>query len=163
MTELGLNDRATDIWKPLFAVATVFGDEQMCEQLRALAQEMSPDAERQDEVRQLRVAAALRTLAGPGGTITGTTQQVIDRLRKVTDAECPDLHAVLSGWHFKEKSIRLPEFDTPRKAWEFTDDMLVAVEQRLTPGMATTTTTKPLSGRVRIPGPHRTGSEERAL
>jgi hypothetical protein len=130
---LGLHDRAADIWKPLLAVTTVLGDKNVSDQLCALSQEMSPDPDRQEERRQLAVVRALRTLAGEGGALTGVTQQIAEMLLKVTGVECPDLHALLSGWELKEKSMRLPEFDTPRKAWEITDDALAEIERGLLP------------------------------
>ena len=124
---LGLNDRAADIWKPLLAVTKVM-DGPGIDALANLAVEMSPNLDRQEELRQLRIASALRTLAGPGGTLTGTTQQVIERLLTVTQVDVPDLHSVLSEWGVQEKSIRLPAVDTPRKAWEVTDAELASIE-----------------------------------
>jgi hypothetical protein len=106
---LGLNDRAEDIWKPLLAVAKVLGTPEMAEQLRGLAVEMSRDAERQDELRQLAVVAALRTVAGTGGCVRGVTQQIIDGLKTLTTVDCQDLHSVLKDLGFEEKSIRLTE------------------------------------------------------
>ena len=57
-----------------------------------------------------------------------------------------NLHALLSEWEFKEKSIRVPSAETPRKGWEVTEAELAAVEHRLTDDgipseQATTTTT----------------------
>jgi hypothetical protein len=65
-------------------------------------------------------------------------------LRQVTTADSTDLHGVLSGWAFREKSIRLLGFDTPRRAWEISDAELASVEGSLdgsSPEVATTTTT----------------------
>jgi hypothetical protein len=39
-----------------------------------------------------------------------------------------NLHALLSEWEFKEKSIRVPSAETPRKGWEVTEAELAAVE-----------------------------------
>src|SRR5579872_3730968 len=128
---LGLNDRAADIWKPLFAVTSVMAED-ATNDLATLAVEMSPDPDRQEERRQLGIISALRTLAGPDeGVVTGTTQQIIAQLQAVTSVDAPDLHGILSEWGFSEKSIRLDGIETPRKAWEITDAEFATVEARL--------------------------------
>ena len=144
---LGLNDRASDIWKPLLAIAQALGEEAIFRELSSLAQEMSPDPDRQEEKRQLLIVRALRTVTGPDGTMTGTTQQITEMLRKVTTVDCSDLHGVLSSWGLEEKSMRLPGLDTPRRGWEITDAGLVTIEATLDdtgipPEMTTTTTTE---------------------
>jgi len=128
---LGLHDRAVDIWKPILAVTKVFGSDEMVRQLSELAREMSPDPDRQEEMRQLEIVRGLRTVAGDGGSIVGTTQRVTEMLKTVAGIECPDLHAVLTGWAFTEKSMRLQGIETPRKAWDLTDADLTQVEERL--------------------------------
>ena len=141
---LGLNDRAADIWRPLLAIAVALDELAMADELGALAQEMSPDPDRLEERRQLSILRGLRTLAGTGGTVTGTTQHIADMLQQVTTVDSTDLHGVLSSWEFREKSIRLPGLDTPRRAWEITDAELASIEARLDgypPEVATTTTT----------------------
>jgi hypothetical protein len=40
---LGLNDRASDIWRPLFAITAALHEGDLSAQLRGLPQEMSPD------------------------------------------------------------------------------------------------------------------------
>ena len=126
---LGLNDRATDIWKPLLAIASVMAEDEV-DHLTSLSVEMSPDADRQEEFKQLQILSALRTLAGPEGTLTGTTQQLIDQLKSVTNMDVPDLNAVLGQW-FTMKSIRLAGIDTPRKAWQITEAELTDIEAKL--------------------------------
>lgn len=128
---LGLNDRASDIWKPLIAITRALGEDAIANELGALAQEMSPDPDRQDERRQLSIAGALRAVAGPEGTITGTTQQITEMLRQVTNVDCSELHGVLVGWGFTDKSMRLTGIDTPRKGWEITDRELATIETNL--------------------------------
>ena len=146
MDTLGLNDRATDIWRPLLATIKVMAPQALII-LSALAQEMSQDPDRQEECRQLRILSALKGLAGPGGTLTEPTQKIVQQLKTVTAIdEVPDLHDLLLEWGFKEKSVRLPGVDTPRRAWDLTETELAAVEKRLTddglpPESATTTTT----------------------
>ena len=93
--------------------------------------ELSPDADRQEELRQARIFSALRTIAGPDGVIAGTTQQIVERLKNVTAIDVPDLHDVLAQWRFSEKSTRLAGFDTPRKAWELAEAELGKVEATL--------------------------------
>jgi hypothetical protein len=127
----GLNDRAADIWRPLLAISTALDQPAFTEDLVTLAQEMSPDPDRAEERRQLAIVSALRTIAGPEGTIAGTTQQLITMIRGLTGIEYLDLHSVLSGWGFSERSIRLRDFDTPRRAWELTDEALAGVERTL--------------------------------
>jgi hypothetical protein len=128
---LGLHDRAVDIWKPIFAVVKVLGSANMIEQLSGLAREMSPDADRQEEMRQLAVVRGLRAVAGEGGTVTGITQRVAGMLKEVAAIDAPDLHGVLSSWGFREKSMRLDNIDTPRKAWDLADADLAPIEERL--------------------------------
>ena len=79
--------------------------------------------------------------------MSGTTQQIIRMLVKVTRFECSDLHGVLTGLGLSEKSMRLPGIETPRKAWELTDNQLGHIEgallhnDGLPPELATTVTT----------------------
>src|SRR4029077_211147 len=40
-----------------------------------------------------------------------------------------NLHALLSEWEFKEKSIRVPSAETPRKGWEVTEAELIELHQ----------------------------------
>jgi hypothetical protein len=139
---LGLNDRAADIWKPLFAITTALDEREISQALSDLAREMSPDPDRLEEKRQLAVVRALRTAAGSGGALTGTSTQIIDMLRQVTTVECSDLHGILSSWGFTEKSIRLPDFGTPRRAWEIAEADLAAIEASFdSPPLETATTT----------------------
>lgn len=130
---LGLTDRAVDIWKPLLAVIAVAA-KNVTSDLETLAVEMSPDVDRQEEMRQLRIISGLRTLAGPDGVLAATTQQIIQQLKTVTALDVPDLHDVLSQWRFPEKSIRLSGVDTPRRAWELKDADLAVVEAMLKEG-----------------------------
>lgn len=144
---LGLNDRAADIWKPLLAIASAFGEEDVFNGLSALVQEMSPDPDRREERRQLSIVRALRLVCGQEGTLTGTTQQIVGAVEQTTNVECADLHGVLSGWGFEERSKRLAGIETPRRAWEISDAELARVERSLAGGdpdeLRTTTTTEP--------------------
>lgn len=128
---IGLHDRAVDIWKPILAVAQVFGSPEIVEQLYAVAREMSPDPDRQEEMRQLAIVSGLRTVAGEGGTVAGTTQKIASMLKEVTGIDAPDLSALLKGWGFAEKSMRLEGIDTPRKGWELSDADLAPTEEKL--------------------------------
>jgi hypothetical protein len=92
---------------------------------------MSPDADRQEEMRQLAIVKGLRAVAGDGGTVTGTGPKLTDMLKEIARVDAPDLIGVLRGWGFTEKSIRLENIDTPRKAWELADADLAQVEERL--------------------------------
>ncbi|MHB2021131.1 MAG: hypothetical protein ACYCW6_29705, partial [Candidatus Xenobia bacterium] len=148
---LGLHDRAADIWRPLFAVALAAEDVELFGQLQALAAEMSPDPDRAEETRQLQVIRGLRSVAGLGETITGTTTQVADMLARVTDVSCSDLHGLLAGFGFSQQSARLEGLDTPRKVWHIQDEELAEIERGLTEGSippeaATTGTTTGTEG-----------------
>lgn len=131
MNSLGLNDRASDIWKPLLAVSTVMHPDSL-DALSQLAVAMSPDADRQEEFRQLRIVTALRGMAGEGGSLVGTSQQLISQLATLADVgEVGDLTSLFREWGFEDKSLRLTGIDTPRKGWEITEAQLAAVDARL--------------------------------
>jgi hypothetical protein len=128
---IGLNDRAADIWKPLFAVTVALKDDNLTEQLRGLAIDMSADPDRLEEIRQLGIVRDLRTIVGEGGAQRGTTQDFVRSLNLVVGRDCADLHALLTRWGFQQRSARLAAYETPRDAWELTDERLAEIEAQL--------------------------------
>lgn len=132
--QLGLNDRAADIWKPLFAIATL-GDIEptMLAGLEAWAQQTGGDAEIAEDARRLRIASALAAeLAGwPDGRFVGMTSEVIVLLdaHGVTVADS-DLHRLLDEWGFTHKSTRIGG-GHPRRAWHLDASALRQVEHTI--------------------------------
>ena len=59
---LQLNDRAADIWKPIFAVLRTIGADGDIRQLKALAREMASDPEAHaEDLRKLTIIQTLET------------------------------------------------------------------------------------------------------
>ena len=102
--ELGITDRANDIWRPLFALAQALGEERVDIDLRSLAQDMSLDPDHHEEQRQRAILAGLRSVVGPAGELAATTEQIAEMLRTVAGVECENLHGFLTEWGFHEKS-----------------------------------------------------------
>ena len=128
---LGLNDRAADIWQPLFAIGRVLDiDPEDFEQLKAVAREMNVDDEVAEEEHKLDVLRGLARIANEG-KVVGTTTELQRQLRN-EGVDSPDLHALLTGCGFEQRSIRVS--GGPRRAWELTDTQLAeAVAELLGP------------------------------
>ena len=133
VNELGLNDRAADIWKPLFALAQVLNLEKgIVDSLKRLATDMGGDAETVEDERKLEIVLALRCRAqeGPLHATTEDLMKVLDEFGCETAGI--NLHAVLFGWGFRQKAIRLKNHSgQPRRAWELMDNRLAALETEL--------------------------------
>src|SRR5262249_1060590 len=127
---LHLNDRAADIWKPIFAVAQGVGIEKKDKQwsdISTLATEMGGDPDYAEEARQLAIFRALRALSKPEGKIMGMTTDILKRVQEsAIQITAIELTHLLETWGFKQKDIRLPQ--GPRRAWELTEGELTGVE-----------------------------------
>ena len=126
---LALNDRAADIWRPIFALASVLGiPAKELQNLKTLAREMGGDTETVEDTQRVEVIRALRRIVVAGTTV-GTTTDLCDQLRK-DGMEGVNLHELLTEWHFKQKSHRLPGRG-PRRAWDLDDGRLARLEREL--------------------------------
>ncbi len=130
--QLMLNDRAVDIWKPLFTVLQVLGfteESQEWKQLASLAQEMHLNPEIARAKQQLRVLAGLRSISS-NGRVIGMTTDLLGKLKtKHIDLLEPELRELLKEWGFVQKSVRLN--GEPRRAWELPLEQLEAVKKKI--------------------------------
>lgn len=122
---LALNDRAFDIWKPLFAVLRVLGFDASSQEwtdLASVAVAMHRDPEIAEIQEQIELIRVLRHKA-VDGKVVGTTTEIIDGLtRWGLDLDQTKFRRFLSDWEFEQKMVRL---DTgPRRAWELTNERL---------------------------------------
>ena len=128
---LALNDRAADIWRPIFALAAALGiPERELEDLKTLAREMGGDPETLEDKHRLAVVKALRRMS-KAGKVVGTTTELCEKLRE-DGIEGVNLHELLMEWEFTQKSVRLPI--GPRRAWELSDVRLATLERELSDG-----------------------------
>ena len=129
---LALNDRAADIWRPIFALAAALGiPERELEDLKTLAREMGGDPETLEDEQRLAVVKALRRMS-KAGKVGGTTTELCEKLRK-DGVEGVNLHELLTEWGFTQKSVRLAG-RSPRRAWELSDILLAKLERELSDG-----------------------------
>ena len=127
-----LNDRAVDIWKPLFSELPVLGfteESQEWEQLASLAQEMHRNPEIARAKQQLRVLAGLRSISSNGRVIGMTTDLLRELKTKHIDLLEPELRELLKEWGFVQKSVRLNK--EPRRAWEISVEQLEAIKEKI--------------------------------
>lgn len=132
--QLGLNDRAADIWKPLLAIAQALDiDGWAVTRLRQLATEMGGDNETLEDRRKLEIVLVLQRLKDDSGKVKGTTGDLMKFLADHGfDSEGVNLHALLDAWGFTQKSVRLPTHGgQPRRAWELAAGKLKVIENEL--------------------------------
>jgi hypothetical protein len=126
---LELNDRAADIWKPLFAVVRVLGCNEVRKPLSSLAIEMSRDPEASERDRICGIVRSLRKLVNGNGAAAamGTTSELLTHLQaeglRIHERE---LHRMLEQWGFAQMKIRLQQ--GPRRAWKLQDSRLAEIE-----------------------------------
>lgn len=129
---LCLNDRAADIWRPLFAIARTLGAKSGEEALVSLSVEMGVDPEAVEERRKLAIIVALRGKVNGDGDVVGMTSELVAHLGgegiEITEN---DLHGLLNQFVFDQKSVRLPM--GPRRAWRLSDARLREIERELSP------------------------------
>jgi hypothetical protein len=125
---LELNDRASDIWKPLFALVRVLRSNEVWQPLTSLAIEMSRDPEAAERNRVCAIVRSLRKLVNGTGAAVGITSEFVKHLLidglKIPERE---LHGLLSQWGFSQESVRLQL--GPRRAWELQDSRLAEIER----------------------------------
>ena len=146
--QLQLNDRAADIWKPLFTTLTVLGfTEESVEwtQMASLAREMHADPEIAEVKRQLAIVRALKKRANGDDKVVGITTELVDYLAE-EGIQVHRPHELFKEWSFNQKSIRL-NGEGPRRAWEIPVPALHEIEKQLVeclspPKTVTTLTTK---------------------
>ena len=144
LDSLQLNDRAADIWKPVFALARAIDPTDksaMWVELTSLAVKMGQDEEVAEEARKLAIVQALRNQADGDGKVVGMTSDLLTHLQTcgifkpdsklafVKTLQESELNNLLTGWGFEQKSIRLP--NGPRRAWELKDKQLADLEGQL--------------------------------
>jgi hypothetical protein len=138
---LELNDRAADIWRPVFAVAIALGVPELSQPLKSLATEMSRDPEAAEREHMRAVVKGLRSLVKNGvavGMTSEFTRRLQDRGLTISDLE---LHRLLTAWGFTQHPERLEQ--GPRRAWHLEDSRLAELEHPLSPCEKVTTLTTP--------------------
>lgn len=148
---LQLNDRATDIWRSIFAVLWTLGfgpETQEWEDLSTFAQDMHHAPEVAEAHRQIVVLQALRERNGSEEAVRGTTTDLVNYLRsRDLQMDHTDFNELMNEWEFEQRTARLDEYETPRRAWVLDVERLSGIEKELltefpyTPEMVTTVTT----------------------
>ncbi len=150
--DLGLTDRAADIWCPLFALASVLGiPASEVEQVKTLAREMGGDTETVADAERLSVIQALRGMANRG-QVVGTTTDLAEGLRDVGVVGV-NVQEHLTEWGFLQKSVRLPARG-PRRAWELDDRRLAKIERELADSLPKGATPSPCPRVTTVTTPH---------
>ena len=125
---LELNDRAADIWKPLFAIATVLGNNELRQSLKSLAAEMGGDPDSAERDRVMAIAQSLRRVVNGNAMAVGTTLELVAHLHADgLEVQDRDLHDMLVRWGFAQSSMRLGQ--GPRRAWELQDSKLADIAE----------------------------------
>ena len=148
ISQLQLNDRAADIWKPLFTILTILGfteDSVGWTEMASLAREMHSDPEIAEVKRQIAIVRALKKRANGDEKVVGITTELVDYLAE-EGIQAHNLHGLLKDLSFIQKSIRL-NGEGPRRAWEIPVQALHEIEEQLVeclspPKTVTTVTTK---------------------
>jgi hypothetical protein len=125
---LELNDRASDIWRPLLSITRVLGLADVWQPLTSLAIEMSRDPEAAEREHVRTIARSLRKLVNGDGAAVGMTSELLSHLlADGLEVEERTLHDMLTQWGFAQESVRLEQ--GPRRAWELQDARLAEVER----------------------------------
>jgi len=143
MRRIALNDRAANIWKPLFAIASLAAlDRETITALEQLAQEMGGDPDAAEDARQLEIVAALRKYAVgyPDSTLVASPSELNELLGiEGIEVKQGELNGLLTEWGFEQRSARV-DGKSPRYVWSLSESELnrIADEIRgyaaLTPG-----------------------------
>jgi hypothetical protein len=133
LTQLGLNDRAADIWKPLLAIAIVLElPERARQRVEALAKDMGGDPEVVEDERRLKIAEILQSHASEKdeSTLTEMTGGLVSLLGgEGIEIGKADLHGLLEHWRFVQKNVRVPA--GPRRCWVLRENALARIAARL--------------------------------
>lgn len=131
--EIGLNDRAADIWRPLFAVLRVLDADACIDRLTRMAQDMAADPDVVRDAQNLEVIRILKGHASGMGTLVATTTQLKGYLYSAglkLDKHV-DLHALLTAFDFVQESART-DGGEPRRCWKIDFFRLQEIESELT-------------------------------
>lgn len=148
ISPLGLNDRAVDIWLPLFTILEVLGcdeNSQEWQQLSSLATRLHRDPEIEEIEQQVAIVKALRQKANGDREIVGNTTQLVGYLKG--EPKIADFKVLMDEWGFEKKSKRVAGYEDPRKVWVLPVERLDEIASQLieslpyTPKTATTSTT----------------------
>jgi hypothetical protein len=130
---LKLQDRAADIWLPIFAVAQALGFDQQSQEwtdLALLAREMGKDPEAAEEARRLSIVQALQSAVPATGTVSKMTQELGDYLGQFNvNINENELGRMLGQWGFSQESARLSV--GPRRVWVLTGSRLKVLAEQL--------------------------------
>jgi hypothetical protein len=125
---LELNDRASDIWRPLLSITRVLGLADVWQPLTSLAIEMSRDPEAAEREHVRTIARSLRKLVNGDGAAVGMTSELLSHLlADGLEVEERTLHDMLTQWGFAQESVRLEQ--GPRRGWVLQDARLAEVER----------------------------------
>jgi len=103
MEQMGLNDRAFDIWMPLFAVLEALGfnkDSKEWKELSSLAIEMHRDPEIAEAEKQLEIIEVLRTGMNGGDELVENTTNLV-KLLGITERE---VRGLMEQWGLEQKN-----------------------------------------------------------
>lgn len=129
VNELRLNDRAADIWKPIFTVLKSLGFDSNSDEwadLSSFAVEMHKDKEVIEVERKLSILSALEEMDPP----FGMTNELLDHLHEQgVEIDQHELSKSLDSWGFKKKSKRVN--GDPRKCWDLSKETLIRLKKEL--------------------------------
>jgi hypothetical protein len=134
MYRIGLTDRAADIWRPLFAIASLANwDAEKMSELEKWAQKTGGDPEIAADFEHWQIAATIANHVTDnfGGNAALMTTQVVELLRPhgIVVGE-HELHDLLELWGFEHKQTRVAGRES-RRAWRLTTSALCEVVRRL--------------------------------
>jgi len=139
INKLALNDRAVDIWKPLFTVLFVLGFEEDSKEwadLSSLAVDMHQDKELAELEVQIAILGALQEKAKGDTALVGITTELMGYLQeRGIKININDFNGFMEEWGFEQRSIRLGESKKPRRAWEFPVKKLAELKEELIEGL----------------------------
>jgi len=128
MEQMGLNDRAFDIWIPLFAVLQGLGfdqDSKEWKQLSALAIKMHRDPEIEEAQEQLKLIEVLRKGMNGGDELVGNTTTLASLLG-ITEKE---VRSLMEQWGLEQKNAWIG--GGSRRAWKVTLKTLDKAEKEI--------------------------------
>jgi hypothetical protein len=133
MHSLGLNDRATDIWRPLFTIANCLELESELNDLKTLAIEMHQAPELAEIKKQILVLEVLEKYPGGNVEIVGTTTELEKHLSSNGMVfKNNELTNLLSEWGFEQRQSRKTRvLGQPRRAWHISPESLKEIDVSL--------------------------------
>jgi len=128
MEQMGLNDRAFDIWMPLFAVLEALGfnrDSKEWKELSSLAIEMHRDPEIAEAEKQLEIIKVLRKGMNGGNELVENTTALVGLLG-ITERE---VRGLMEQWGLEQKNAWID--GGSRRAWKITLKTLDKAEKEI--------------------------------